>query len=443
MMAYITLFFVAAMALFSGCGSGGGGYSVPKNTNAGVLFTPSMNISNTPGDSEGPLMAFDGTGRVYAAWEDKTPSHNEIYFTRSFSSSAGGISFVQPYSIYTTSSSSEDPQMVIDRYDRIHLAWLNNIPSLNSKELVYSHSPDGGVSFSHPVPLSNVDTSGASYPIMVMDRFANLLSAWIEDKALYTSNSWDGGQTFSKGVAITQGGLPARLYGKADENGLFYLVWEDEETGDVFMSKSSDSGHTFSTPENISENSGHSETPWLGTHGTDAYALWVDSTPGNRDIFSRRISDKEAPITNISQAFSGISEGPLAGFDGTGNIHVVWEDDSSGNREVIYAKSSDRGASFSEFHNLSNTGAPSTKPQIDVSGGAIRVTWIEEVSPANKELYLATSHDSGLTFTPPVNISETTGISEDAVMGVDPSGKAHWLWVEGSGNREIYHRKEQ
>lgn len=441
MMAYILLLFAISAAFISGCGSGGRGDS---SLQTGGPFTPSMNISNNTGDSEGPLMAFDGTGLVYAAWEDKTSGQSEIYFTRSYSSNNGRISFVQPYSIHKINSSSEEnPRMSVDRFDRIHLSWLHNIPSLNSKELIYSHSLDGGVSFSYPVTLSNIDTSMVTYTIMAMDRFANLLFAWIEDKTLYTSSSIDGGQSFSKMTAVTQKGSPARPYATADENGVFYLVWEDEEMDDIYLARSYDSGLTFSQPKNISVNSGSSETPWIGVHGTDAYALWVDSTMGSRDIYIQRVSENNTPTINISQAFPGVSEGPLAGFDGTGNINVVWEDDSSGNSEVIYAKSSDKGASFSGFHNLSNTITTSIKPQINVSGGVIRVTWVEDVSPSNKELYLVTSQDSGLTFTPPVNISETAGISEDAVMGVAPSGKTQWLWVEGSGNREIYYRQER
>lgn len=386
-------------------------------------------------------MGFDATGAIYVAWVDHTPGHPEIYFTKSLASEN---SFRKPASIYKTTGASTDPRMVIDRYDHIHLAWLNTTGASSGKECVYSHSIDQGETFSPPVPISNIDAYEASDMDMAVDRNGSLLLSWVENHALYASRSINGGQTFSQPQAITEGGNPVQPHIRADENGVFYVVWEDLSSSDIFMATSKDGGLTFSKPENISANPGSSEAPWLGSHEADAYALWVDSTPGNRDIYIRRISDSGSLPVNISKDFQGDSEGPMAGFDGTGNIHLVWEDHTSGNAAVMYAKSIDKGMTFSGIRDLSNTAAPSKSPQISVSSGVIRVLWVEEISSSNKELYLSTSLDSGLSFTDPINISETPGISEGPLMGIDTSEIAHWVWVEGPpGSREIYHRKER
>ena len=431
--------FIAILSFFiiSGCGSSGG----PSDSSLYALSpSSSKNISGTTGDSKSPVMALDPTGDVYMAWMDKTPGHFEVYFSKS---ADGGWTFSEPFSVFKTSGSSEDPRMVKDgRYGKIHLAWINTT-QVPSRELVYSHSQDKGGTFSRPRALSNVDTSSVSEMTISIDSFSNLLLAWVEDSVLYTSRSIDGGETFSSSKKIGQDGSPVRLQAQADENGFFYLVWEDEATGDIYMATSNDSGLTFSKPANVSENSGKSEEPMLGIQGTDAYSLWTDSTSGNKDIYIRRISDPGAsPVQNISSSFPGDSEGPMAAFEGSMRVHAVWEEHTPGNSEIMYAKSSDGGGSFSGFKNLSNTDTPSTHPLISVFSGILRVLWVEEASPSNKELFLSTSIDSGTTFTDPVNISVTSGVSEGPLMGIDHSGIAHWVWVEGTPEaREIYHRQ--
>jgi len=167
--------FIAILSFFiiSGCGSSGG----PSDSSLYALSpSSSKNISGTTGDSKSPVMALDTTGDVYMAWMDKTPGHFEVYFSKS---ADGGWTFSEPFSVFKTSGSSEDPRMVKDgRYGKIHLAWINTT-QVPSRELVYSHSQDKGGTFSRPRALSNVDTSSVSEMTISIDRFSNLLLAWV------------------------------------------------------------------------------------------------------------------------------------------------------------------------------------------------------------------------------------------------------------------------
>jgi len=441
LMTYIFFFFIILSLSLPGCGSGGGGVSSNASPDVESPFTARLNISDTPGNSTSPIIAFDPVGGgMYVVWEDDSPGHKEIYFTRT---APGGHSFITPSSIYKSGYTSELPRIIIDHNSKIHRAWLYTIGSTGTKEVLYSSSIDGGANFINPMPISNIDNIGVSEVILSTNRFGNLLLAWIENNTLYSSRSIDGGLSFSLPKKISQTEKATKPYALADINGIYYIVWEDPVAGEILLSISSqDFGLTFSAPINLSHNSGISETPVLAAYGTDVYALWVDSTPSNRDIYIRRISNSGLSV-NITSGFLADSKAPSAGIDGN-TVHVVWEDHSSGNAEVMYARSSDRGVNFSGFKNLSNTATSSTKPQISVSSGVISVMWTEAVSPSNKELYLATSLDSGGTFSNPFNISEDPGASEEPLMGIDTSEIAHWVWVEEiQGNNDIYHRKER
>jgi hypothetical protein len=65
------------------------------------------------------------------------------------------------------------------------------------------------------------------------------------------------------------------------------VVWSDDTPGnsDIFFAFSTDNGLTFSTPDNLSENTGNSVDPQISSEGNNVYVVWSDITPGNSDIF--------------------------------------------------------------------------------------------------------------------------------------------------------------
>ena len=57
---------------------------------------------------------------------------------------------------------------------------------------------------------------------------------------------------------------------------------------EIFFAYSTDNGQTFSTPDNLSENtgdSGASNGPQISSEGNNVYVVWPDNIPGNDDIF--------------------------------------------------------------------------------------------------------------------------------------------------------------
>ncbi len=64
-----------------------------------------------------------------------------------------------------------------------------------------------------------------------------------------------------------------------------------KDISNIFFSRSTDGGQTFSEPNNLSENSADSVKscePQISSHGNKIYVVWqdeTDSTSGNFDIF--------------------------------------------------------------------------------------------------------------------------------------------------------------
>ena len=155
-----------------------------------------------------------------------------------------------------------------------------------------------------------------------------------------------------------------------------YVVWSDESAGnpDIFFTKSTDGGNTFSDrPINLSKNKGNSSDPEVfSDNKNDIFVVWDDDSPGNADIFFTKSTDG-------GETFSkpvNLSNNTMGSFDpaltiSKNHILVAWDDDSPGNADILFTKSTDRGNSFSiKPINLSKNVGRSLYPDVALSRSA-------------------------------------------------------------------------
>jgi hypothetical protein len=64
-----------------------------------------------------------------------------------------------------------------------------------------------------------------------------------------------------------------------------YVVWQDNSTGEIYLSLSRDGGLHFVGPVNLSNNTGNSTLPQIGTLDEEVFVLWQDNSTGNYEIF--------------------------------------------------------------------------------------------------------------------------------------------------------------
>ena len=150
-----------------------------------------------------------------------------------------------------------------------------------------------------------------------------------------------------------------------------YVVWIDGTFPnlDTFFAFSTDNGLTFSTPDNLSEeNTGRSEDPQISLEGNNVYVVWEDNTPGNSDIFFAFSTDNGQTFStpdNLSQN-TGDSEDPQISSEGN-NVYVVWIDTTDGNVDIFYTTNNQDFGLFGTPLNLSHNAGESFDPQISSS----------------------------------------------------------------------------
>src|SRR5215204_1862612 len=219
-----------------------------------------------------------------------------------------------------------------------------------------------------------------------------------------------------------------------------YVVWSDATTGngDIYFKRSVDNGTTFDEVENVStNNTGSSSYPQISTVGSNVYVAWIDTTPGDNEIFFRHSNNTGESFRGAKELSKTLSvDGEYALFPRISavgsNVYVVWQDKVSGNYEIFLRESNDGGNIFSGVKNLSrnNTG-DSISPRVASSGNNVYVVWTDH-EPGKSEIFLRASNDNAATFGGIKNVSWSDGDSYDPKIAVAGNGSVYVLWEDSS-----------
>ncbi len=339
---------------------------------------------------------------------------------------------------------SGDQQMAIDPGGNINVVWLDTTPGYSA--VFFSRSSDGGATFSSPQNLST-DPNGSLAPQIAVDPSGGINVVWEDSTSpndIFFSRSSDGGATFSTPKNISNNPAGANNpYLAVDSGGNINVVWVGSPKtapSIIFFSRSSDGGATFSTPIAVSTNP--SDGPLVAVDfAGNINVAWIEGLDGPFHAAFSRSSDGGATFTAPKQ-ISGLSEvdpGPRMALDSNGNIYVVWYTTPYGNIHLSY--STDGGATFSNTNitNYSGFPAPSpSAPQIAIdSAGNINVAWDDNRS-GPLDIFFSHSSDGGATFPTPQNLSNMGGAGYSQIA-TGLNGSINIVWQDSApGNSQVF-----
>ena len=158
-----------------------------------------------------------------------------------------------------------------------------------------------------------------------------------------------------------------------------------------------------------------------------------DGRPSGSDSDSRYVC-----INNND--FTVIREGPIPipPLPPVNNVCTVWTENAGSNAEIFFAVSHDNGLTFSEPENISETSRTSYEPQVICEGNNVYVVWTD-VTPGNQDIFFARSTNGGLTFSEPENISENAEQSEFPQISSE-GNNVYVVWHEftAAGDVDIF-----
>jgi hypothetical protein len=222
----------------------------------------------------------------------------------------------------------------------------------------------------------NDDAAGSMQmaPQVRVDRQGTIYVVWSdfrtnEDGDFYIGSSTDGGMTFSAsrpaytvGAAIS--GSQRGVQFAIDSKGWLHLVWlEQKGDMDVFYSRSTDMGATFTAPVRVSDDSAkHSQDfPSIAVDSSDnIYIAFID----NRDMMNGLSKAAQLYFTRSTDGGSSFSPAIRASnmpdgvggsceccntsiaAAGNGHVYISFRSDINNRRDIFIARSLNGGVSF-------------------------------------------------------------------------------------------------
>jgi len=300
---------------------------------------------------------------------------------------------------------------------------VTKIPSLTQPLAIYTSVTDA-----QGQPVSNpsvaVDQRGAINVVWWTKGFGEI----------YFSRSTDDGKSFSKAVNISNTPLSSDHPAVAvDQKGAINVVWDDGSVvpfaAEILFTRSTDGGQTWSTPKNISN------TP---TTGSTRSNIAVDSTggisvvwlDGGRVFFTRSTDGGLTWLDSKSVSGQYVPNGiypPALTVNKGGQIYIAW---SVAGSQAYITRSNDGGATFTSPRPISE-GRPTLGPSLAAgSEGTLYAVW-PEGSSGTLQVLFALSKDQGETFSPPLNISKSGNIPAlESKIVVDREGGIWVVWTQ-------------
>ena len=236
----------------------------------------------------------------------------------------------------------------------------------------------------------------------------------------------------------------------AGTDGVVYLAfagWSGATTGDdIYFTKSTDGGHSWSTPIRVNDDGGNSPQaqPTLALDAANnIYIAWTDGRNGNNDVFfSKSITGgatfsanvRVNDVTTNSQSEPDLAVDPVNAH----LVHVVWTDTRSAilGPDIFYANSTDGGLSFNPSLRVNDDvgGSEQSQPRIAVAPNRdVYVVWRDPRSAAKgPDIYFSKSSDLGATWSPNIFLNGDSGnfVQQDPTIAVDAAGTIYVAWTD-------------
>ena len=334
---------------------------------------------------------------------------------------------------------SFNPSLALGPAKSAYVVWNDNTTGVSKTML--SKTADRGKTFSSPLTLSDADGI-STFPSVAVDKFGIVHVAWQDAKfsasqIVYT-RSLDGGASFSTPANISNdSGVSSHVKLATDSTGIVYAAWSDDNS--VHLARSNDSGASFTRVSTFTGSAGNRpSTAQIAIGAADAVHLaWMQGT-APVTVRTARSTDQgvtfSAPLTVASGSQLVY---PSIAADRVGAVYIAFVN-QSGTADIHLVRSSDGGTTFGEASNITNNSGISINPDLTVdSVGNLHMAW-QDTTPGNYESMHAYSTDGGLTFSTPVDIAPSDQGSLIVKVAVDGDGFIYTAWDDNrTGNFDI------
>ncbi|HUI86748.1 MAG TPA: sialidase family protein [Nitrososphaerales archaeon] len=163
----------------------------------------------------------------------------------------------------------------------------------------------------------------------------------------------------------------------------------------------------------VSNGSGPASSPHIAVSGSHVYAVWLNGTKSG--IFASISKDSGATWGSPFALSLSRSQDPHVAASGP-NVYVTWTQFSKQGRRVVeFIASHNYGVTWTYPRDLSSPSFRSDSSRLVVSGSDVFVSWTDKSFNGAVIMFIA-SHDNGTLWGLPVDVSKAAGYSVNQVM---------------------------
>jgi len=221
-----------------------------------------------------------------------------------------------------------------------------------------------------------------------------------------------------------------------DSSGNIYVAWVEiytTEGGDVFYSKSTDNGASWSTPLNLSNSRkayvNGDRTCDIDVDGSGRiYVIWVES-----EIVKFRIySGGSWGATSTLYTTTYKCNCPKIAVTPGGDIFTCWWTENG----VIRSRAR-VGGNWEDVKTISRTGAFTKFPDIAVGNSVAYSVFVEKGSNGYTAGYTKRNLSYNSAWTAKASLPSHTGSNQHAVVAIDANDMAHVVWTPELGGTRV------
>jgi hypothetical protein len=330
--------------------------------------------------------------------------------------------------------------------------------------------PTGSFELGDRIVLSEGSIGTATPQITQSQSGNNIYVTWSQgttNEEVFCIRSNNSGDSFGSRRNLSN--TSARSYAPqiAAYGNYVYVVWCDEFTsgGDIFFSRSTNSGSTFNRHVNLSNSSGNrSVDPQITASGNYVYVVWVETVDMGTDIMLRVSTNNGATFGDIINLSEDVEHGEIDGIPTywpvdspkpslvavDRNVYIAWQNgvgefERRGSEvervrqynATVFRASTNNGATFDAPIILGRSASRWGRPRTAAMGNNVYVVWPDMlgISGGNEDILFRGSTDRGATFADAINLSNTTARSTDP--DISASGNSVYvLWRDDVGGDE-------
>lgn len=362
-----------------------------RSTDNGATWGPKVNIS-TNGNSGDSALAVSGSN-VYIAF----PAGDDLFFRRSTNN---GETFGSKITL--TLNDFETALSMATSGSHVYVGWENGAYP------IVKHSSNNGGTWESAVELPGAGYGVDTLRIAATGSY--VYAVWLDvvgcdEDSIEFACSTDNGATWSGTTVAGCSELVSSPVMAISGSRIFILYTEHLQTGpqtwqtDIIIVRSTDNGATWNSETNLSSNPGNSQFNGIAVRSSNVYVIWTQLNAGGTlaDIFLKRSTDSGATwksSKNVSNNAGWSEHGQIA--TSGSNVYIMWEDKTGGDVDLLFKRSTDNGATLQAVVNISNNNGASIEPRIMTIGSNIFIVWTDD-SPGNKDILFRRSTDSGAT----------------------------------------------